>query len=327
MPLYCLMCRISKLQKSILDMEYKLDVQTIFELGKRTNQEDSMSPTHGNADVKDRVFVLCDGMGGHSAGEVASGIVAETLRGSVLARWTDGEFSDEIFKQALSDAYDALDKADDGAVKKMGTTMTFLCLHQGGATIAHIGDSRVYHIRPAASENDTAILFQTSDHSLVNDLVKIGEMTPEEAKVSKQKNVITRAMQPNMERRSSAEIHHISDVKPGDYFFMCTDGILENMEDDNISYIFSDEGGDIRNKVDIIVEATSENRDNHSAFLIHVVDTELNMPVCQGGKPQHTAIRFWIILFVAVLTLLAIFLLVSKCSGTEWHVPDILKSN
>ena len=81
--------------------------------------------------------------------------------------------------------------------------------------MAHIGDSRVYHLRPGQG-----ILFETRDHSLVNDLIKVGELTPEAAKDFPQKNVITRVMQPNQERRARADIKEITDVRPGDYFFM-----------------------------------------------------------------------------------------------------------
>lgn len=84
----------------------------------------------------------------------------------------------------------------------MGTTLTFLCLHTNGATVAHIGDSRVYQLRPASKKSPARIVFRTQDHSLVNDLVKIGEITEEEAKHHPQKNVITRAMQPCQEHRA-----------------------------------------------------------------------------------------------------------------------------
>jgi serine/threonine protein phosphatase PrpC len=191
-----------------------------------------------------------------------------------LANVTDveGEFTDDNFKAALSAAYDALDVKDDGSPKKMGTTLTFLKFHKGGYTIAHIGDSRVYHIRPGVDAESTEILFQTQDHSLVNDLVRIGEMTPEEAKTSKQRNVITRAMQPNMERRSRADIAHANDIRTGDYFMLCSDGILEQMEDENIKFIFSEKGGDAERKVDMLIKVTENNRDNHTAILVRVDD-------------------------------------------------------
>ena len=156
--------------------------------------------------------------------------------------------------------------------------MTFLKLHDQGCTIAHIGDSRVYHIRPGRTAEDTEILFQTIDHSLVNDLIKIGELTPEEAKTSNQRNVITRAMQPCMERRPRADIYHTSDIRPGDYFMLCSDGILEQMEDENIKHIFSEKYSD-EQKVDMIIKVTQDNRDNHTAFLVHVLDVIGDVPI------------------------------------------------
>lgn len=261
-------------------MKYKLEASNIWQLGTRENQEDSIFPEFGKITDADRLFILCDGMGGHSAGEVASKTVCSAMSESVFRNCPDSEvaFSDELFNMALNDAYDQLDAKDDGAEKKMGTTMTFLKFHADGCTVAHIGDSRVYHIRPGKGIDDTEILFQTTDHSLVNDLIKVGELTPEEAKHSKQKNVITRAMQPGMENRSKADIHHISDIKPGDCFMLCSDGVLEQMEDDNIKYIFSEKGGDIANKVDMLEKVTDHNNDNHSAIIVLVTEVTDSVP-------------------------------------------------
>lgn len=255
-------------------MKYLLKAYNIWEQGPREKQEDSIFPEYGKSEDSDRLFILCDGMGGHSAGEVASGAVCKALSGAVFSACpdTEGSFTDEDFRKALAEAYDALDSKDDGAEKKMGTTLTFLKLHAEGCTIAHIGDSRVYHIRPGKDKDDTEILFQTSDHSLVNDLIKIGELTPEEAKHSRQKNVITRAMQPSMERRPKADLYHTHDIRPGDYFMLCSDGILEHLEEDNIKYIFSDKGGDAGNKVEMIIKVSNQSRDNHSAHIIHITD-------------------------------------------------------
>lgn len=256
-------------------MKFKVSAYTIWEQGPRPRQEDSIFPAHKGTTSDDRLFLVCDGMGGHSAGDVASSTVCAALSSSVLASCdAEGEFTDDIFEAALSAAYDALDSKDDGSPKKMGTTLTFLKLHKAGCTIAHIGDSRVYHLRPGADAASTEIVYQTQDHSLVNDLVRIGELTPEEAKTSKQRNVITRAMQPNMERRSRADIAHTSDIRKGDYFLLCSDGILEQMEDDNLKFIFSDMGGDAQHKVEMLIKVTAENHDNHSALLVHITDVE-----------------------------------------------------
>lgn len=313
-------------------MEFKLKAYNIWEQGKRENQEDSIFPAYGEIKDSDRLFILCDGMGGHSAGEIASATVCEAMSDSVFRHCPDseGSFTEDDFREALDDAFDALDAKDDGAVKKMGTTLTFLKFHDSGCTIAHMGDSRVYHIRPGKDVEDTEILYRTSDHSLVNDLVKIGELSPEEAKHSKQKNVITRAMQPCMERRPKADIYSTCDIEPGDYFLMCSDGILEQMDDDeSIKFIFSGRGGDDSRKVDMLIKSTAENSDNHSAIIVHVMDVKNpvngdveiveDTPVSSGDDcpdvsentsktPLYRILRYVII---GVIVLLAIFVLYS----------------
>lgn len=264
-------------------MKYKLKVYSISEFGQRKDsqgnphQEDSMFPEYGKQSDDDRLFILCDGMGGHDAGEVASATVCEAMSDSILNDGHDkeGVFTSEDFSDALNAAFDALDKKDSGAEKKMGTTMTFLKLHDKGAFIAHMGDSRVYQIRSGKTGEETQIVFQTEDHSLVNDLIKIGELTKEEARLSKQKNVITRAMQPNMGRRPKADVYETSDIKSGDYFYLCSDGMLEQAEMENgesLKNIFSGMGGTDENKVQILKSVTENNRDNHTAFIIHIID-------------------------------------------------------
>lgn len=278
-------------------MKFKLKAYSIQEFGQRKDaqgnphQEDSIYPLYGKQTDADRLFILCDGMGGHDAGEVASATVCEAMSQSVNASVPNSEalFTDDMLLKAVNDAFHALDQKDSGATKKMGTTMTFLKLHAGGATIAHMGDSRVYHIRPGKDADSTQILFMTEDHSLVNDLVKIGELTPEEARVSPQKNIITRAMQPHMERQPKADIHHVTDIKPGDYFYLCSDGMLEEMEDANIRFNFSDMNGDDENKVQVLTNATIDNRDNHTALIIHILDVEGEAEGVPAAAPTPTA--------------------------------------
>lgn len=273
-------------QNSTLMMKYRLEAYSIWEQGPREKQEDSIYPKYGEITDKDRLFILCDGMGGHPAGEVASGTVCSAMSRYIVSKFpnADSDFCDEDFQEALSEAYDALDQKDNGAEKKMGTTLAFLKFHREGCTIAHIGDSRVYQIRPGKNAEETEIVFQTEDHSKINFLIKSGNLTPEEAKCSKQKNVIMRAMLSCMEHRAKADIYHSSDIRPGDYFMLCSDGILEQMEEENLKYIFSDKGGDIRNKIDILIKVTAENHDNHSAIVVHVldVDTTTSFPVGSG---------------------------------------------
>lgn len=264
-------------------MKYTISTYAIWEYGQRKDdsgnphQEDSMFPAYGEAKAEDRLFLVCDGMGGHDKGEVASATVCEAMSAAILAKCPGDEepFTVDMVKEAIAAAYNALDSKDTDVsnIKRMGTTMTMLKLHSAGATIAHIGDSRVYHIRPGKTAKTTQILHKTYDHSLVNDLVKIGEMTPEEARNSPRKNVLTRAMQPHLESRCIGDIYETADVRPGDIFYMCSDGMLEEMDDEQLCYIFSDESprlATMESKVNLLRADTENNRDNHTAYIIRI---------------------------------------------------------
>lgn len=249
-------------------MKYVLNPLAIYELGQRSNQEDSIFPVSGEATAEDRLFIVCDGMGGHESGEVASQTVCKAMSEYILSQTSpEDTFTDKQFDEALNAAYDLLDQKDNGAAKKMGTTMTLLKFHSNGCLLAHIGDSRIYHIRPSER-----YIFHTRDHSLINDLYDIGEITLEEMKTSRQKNVITRAMQPNLERRPKADIRHITDIQAGDYFFMCSDGMLEETDDSDLLNILSDPDTTDDEKIQILTKVSENNRDNHSAYLIHILN-------------------------------------------------------
>jgi protein phosphatase len=233
---------------------------SIHEIGQRPNQEDSL------AQWDNRLFVLCDGMGGHEKGEVASQTVCMSLAKWFEQNIHDDSFTDDQLRNALEYAYTELDKFDDGSPRKMGTTLTLLYIHARGITAAHIGDSRIYHIRPK-----TGLLYQSRDHSLVFDLFQAGEITYEEMATYPQKNIVTRAMTPGEDNRMRPDIIHITDIQLGDYFYMCSDGMLEKMSNDELLTFFSSDLTD-EEKQKYLIEATVTNQDNHTAWLIHIKD-------------------------------------------------------
>ncbi len=248
------------------------------EIGRKDNQEDFLWPLPNAVTVDDRVFLMCDGMGGHDNGELASKTAATALGKYLTSHPSpDGIVTKAMFEQALAYGYDELDKVDNGAVKKMGTTMTCLVLHRGGALVAHIGDSRVYHIRPSLADEHgrSGIIYQSADHSLVNDLLRSGEITEEEAADFPQKNVITRAMQPHLERRYKADILNIDDVQAGDYFFLCCDGVLEQLTNDMLGNILKDKTLDDNAKINAIKKVCDgKTHDNYTCWLIPVLDVQ-----------------------------------------------------
>lgn len=277
-------------------MEFKINALSIYEFGQRKDkdgnphQEDWLYPALGEINnEKDRLFILCDGMGGHAAGEVASAAVCEAMSKTINKALEKGDkFSEQLLLDAIDAAYDLLDERDttEEGQKKMGTTMTFLMLHEGGATIAHIGDSRVYHIRPK-NGNKADVVSCTRDHSLVNDLIKIGELTEEEALTHPQKNVITRAMQPNLEHRHKADITTKKNIRPGDYFYMCSDGMLEQTSDDNLCFMLANDVTD-EEKRDMLIKVSKNNHDNHSAHLIHILDVQPETEIENEPLPPST---------------------------------------
>ncbi len=244
--------------------------QAMHQLGKRDNQEDAIFPKLGNATENDRLFIVCDGMGGHESGEVASNSICQSIS-YFLKDVNPDTFSGEDFKKALKYAFDELDKLDQNPdnPRKMGTTLTFLYLGNNSALIAHIGDSRVYQLR-RHKKGTMSILHRTEDHSLVNDLYRAGVITEEETKTHPRRNVITRAIQPNLEERPKATVFETKNVREGDYFFLCSDGVLESIDDHILKRILESNSSDEDKIEEIKKRCDGNSKDNNSAYLVRI---------------------------------------------------------
>lgn len=258
--------------------------QCFSEIGRRDNQEDYIWPHPTETTTQQRVFVLCDGVGGADKGEVASKTAATTIGEYITTHWPDNApLSRQTFEEALAAAYKALDDAEPEAERhsrrKMGTTMTCVALHRGGALVAHIGDSRIYHVRPSLATPDQpelAIVYQSRDHSLVNELLRAGEITEEEAVNYPHKNVITRAMQPHLERPHRADVMFIDDVRGGDYFFLCSDGVLEQVSNRQLCSILADAQRDNGAKLAAIKGlCLGQTHDNATCWLVPIESVTL----------------------------------------------------
>jgi len=234
--------------------------------GKRANQEDARFPDCDMPQGIKPAFVVCDGVGGQDKGEVASRTVTNAIGTYMSNVDLTQNFDAKDFSLALEYAFAELSKAMNTDGREMATTMTFVCFHNGGAFCAHIGDSRIYHVRP-----NVGILYRSEDHSLINALVHSGNITPEEAINHPQNNVLTRCMgyvESNSSRPSATSIQ-IDDIEAGDYFFICTDGVLHNMDDSHLVEIISSEISD-KEKMDVIAKLCESSSDNNTAYLIGV---------------------------------------------------------
>lgn len=270
-------------------MKYGIKAYVIQDIGQRVNQEDSfyppfLNPCHfdgtereasyyeGTPHTTDDLFILCDGMGGHERGEVASRMVCDVVSDYIRNEEREGkQFSDAMLRSAVAEALKALDARENPAtVKKMGTTMTLLKLNDNGATIAHIGDSRVYHFRPATMRRKSRMLFRTEDHNLATMLIKSGRLTFQQLHNFSQRHVLTRALQACLPKRPDVDIYHTKDIKPGDVFFLCSDGILEELYDEDLCSMLTDTSCSDEERMKVLLTFCDGNKDNHTAWFIRV---------------------------------------------------------
>ena len=239
--------------------------QFCHEIGQRGNNEDYIYPA--TATPGNRLFLVCDGVGGHEDGEVASRAVAEAISDYWAANSDEPDTGQKVMNaiRAATSEMNLLVK-NSGKDKGMGTTMTLASVGADTVLVAHVGDSRIYQVRPAAG-----IVYQSKDHSLVQTWVDAGFLTPEEARVHPRSNIITQVIKPESLKTIDPEVTVIRDIEDGDYLFLCTDGITESISDDELAGILSSAVSDIE-KMDRIKQICSENsRDNYSAYLIPLV--------------------------------------------------------
>jgi protein phosphatase len=167
--------------------------------------------------------VVCDGMGGHEAGEIASRLATETI---VKRFEEDGGMAEQVLPQAIQAANRAIfDAASRNAkLAGMGTTCAALLLRGGLAYCAHVGDSRLYLVR------GHEIFLMTEDHSAVMDMVRRGMITRDEARHHPDKNVISRALGSHQRVQVSSWPRPFT-VQTGDSFLLCSDGLYDLLED------------------------------------------------------------------------------------------------
>ncbi len=236
----------------------------VSEKGGRLNNEDSIFPLPEAVNTDQKLFLVCDGVGGAEKGEIASSLACDAFQ-TFFSTFCEEEPTSEFVNRAIRYVET---RFDDYVVihpeaKGMATTLTMAFLGNAGITLAHVGDSRIYYFRQGK------ILYQTEDHSLVNAWIKIGKITPEEALHHPQRNVITRAIQ-GTDRRTEADVVRLEDIKGGDYLFMCSDGVLERLNNEELTSIFqtAESTEEIKNK---IMDACSEKtRDNFSFYIIPI---------------------------------------------------------
>jgi len=242
-------------------MNYEFCIRTDPGLA-RENNEDSVT-----VDEDARLAILADGMGGYNAGEIASGM-ATTFIKSELGRWLSQAGRNANVREvrrAMEICVDNANRSIFNAANSnpqysgMGTTLVLGVFSDGRLILGHIGDSRCYRLRGAQIEQIT------KDHSLLQEQMDAGLITPEQAATSTNKNLVTRAL--GVEDAVLLEVNEHK-VEQGDIYMMCSDGLSDMVDDEGIAKILAQDVP-LEQKVAMLIDAANANggRDNISVLV------------------------------------------------------------
>ena len=228
------------------------EISSFTSICQRNNNEDFYSYLAQSA------VVLCDGVGGQENGEVASELFVNIIKDEL----NNIKFDASNFFNHVLDLY----RKQTIAIKNfqnMATTLTFSIIQNNVIFVAWCGDSRIYHIR------DGNIIFQTEDHTWVNDAMKSGIITFEESINHPNKNIITKAIRADS-HSSFIDFREIDDIKSEDLIFHCSDGVLESWSNQSLTELFQNKYN-TKMYIDIIRNKCEQNsRDNSTAVLYKI---------------------------------------------------------
>jgi len=229
------------------------------------------------------LFAVADGMGGAQAGEVASQLAASALEGGNSDAPDGPQRIDELIQEANRRIFDRA--STDPSASGMGTTMTVALVEGMTVAIGHVGDSRAYLVRGDQMEQ------LTEDHSLVNELLKSGKLSEEEAQVHPQRSVITRAVGTDPD----VDVDGFTiEAEEGDVFLICSDGLSDMVEDEEILEVLHQNRDDLDNAVKALVAAANRGggEDNITAVAFRIsseassLEDTVAMPALTGDEEE-----------------------------------------
>ena len=241
----------------------------IYEIGARAKQEDALFPSLGELPQEQQVVVVCDGIGGHDYGEIASSVVSRAVGAWVRDYVSDDSpMTYEKALKAVAFAQEQLNAAsrEHPSDKPMGTTLAMLVIGRNGVVAAHIGDSRICHVRPSSG----TILYRSRDHSLVNDLFMKGVLSRRETELSTKRSILTRAMLPSPQPAQTPDVAMITNVEPGDYFLVFSDGVCGEITDEQLLEVLMRNNSGDQMKLAAIQMLAKNGSDNRTAVLFQV---------------------------------------------------------
>ncbi len=275
-----------------MNLSDKIEIVNVSDTGKRRphNEDSTLS------DANEGLVILADGMGGYKAGEVASAIAVTSIHQKIikgLQEVSQGNGHNEpgqsqeafVVKNAItlvnSEIYTTAER--DPECQGMGTTIVVVLFHNNTCTVGHVGDSRMYRKRSNKFEQIT------KDHSLIQELIDRGLYTPEEAHKNTPKNLVTRAM--GIEMEVKVDVGELA-VVPGDIFLLCSDGLNDMVDDEEIHLTLSKYSVNLVQAGDELVRLANAKggKDNISVILVRGRE---GFASSNGGLLQKLKNRFF----------------------------------
>ncbi len=255
----------------------------IIEQAGRTDVGRQRSANEDSLVVDPPLFAVADGMGGAKAGEVASAVAAEAVEGATESGEPVEAQLASIVRQANRRIYD-LAVADESR-RGMGTTLTLAKVHGDEVSLAHVGDSRAYRLRGGELEQ------LTRDHSLVAELERSGQITPEAAEHHPQRSIITRALGP--EPDVEVDTYTLAG-REGDLFLICSDGLTSMISDGEVGSILRS-AGSLEEAADELVRAANQSggKDNITVILFRLGEgeaVEVETPATPAPADEDTIV-------------------------------------
>lgn len=262
------------------------------------------------------LVVVCDGMGGGPAGGSASSLAVQAIMQSVKHA-SQGLLPEVVLKNAVVEANNLLRHTikDHPQLMGMGSTCVAVLVTPVLATIVHVGDSRLYHIR------NKRLMFRTADHSVVGEMVRKGELTEEDARRAANSNVITRAL--GISDEVIPEIDKVQ-LQVSDRLVLCTDGIWGMVSEKQLVHLLSDEKqiNDLVPQIMDGIENIGEQQvnANYDNLTLAIIKTLPKMKSNEGVSKQKKRNCSFIIFFLLV------FLVISLIGNIYWYFSANIKS-
>jgi protein phosphatase len=238
---------------------------SLNKIGGRKNVEDAIMPKRFNPQDP-KLFIVCDGVGGSSFGEVASDLAVNsfytTFKKQTITKDADFE---KILHQSLALFRQKVNEfvATNPEAANTSTTLTLLTLQNDKAYVAWCGDSKIFQLRNGKP------IYKTTDHSLVAELTAQGVITEAEAEKHPQRNIITRSLN-SQTKPTDIEYAVLTDIQSDDWFLLCTDGLMEQFTENLFSVVLNKYDSKI--KYDDVIEKIcfGKTKDNYSMYLVHI---------------------------------------------------------